>query len=159
MSTKKNYLSKTIDGANLYASNRSFHKFVCNSLYDIGVSDVSTLPFFENNTEKEAVLELLETKEHIESLQSLAYEVQVHELILTTEELSSAQEDYHRAFIKRHGPKVAEYKSATLMLSQTLQAKIQKLQRLAYKLTPTPWALTNSPRPAASPRTASCRAR
>ena len=114
MSTKKNYLTKTIDGANLYASNRSFHEFVCDSLRDLGVSDASTLPFFENNTEKEAVLELLETKEHIESLQSLAYEVQAHELILATEELSSAQEEYHCAFIKRNGPKVADLYSAAL---------------------------------------------
>ena len=96
MSTKKNYLSKTIDGANLYVSNRSFHEFVCDSLRDLGVSDASTLPFFENNTEKEAMLEMIEIKERIESLQNLVYEVQAHELILTTEELSPAQESYHR---------------------------------------------------------------
>ena len=147
MSAKKNYLSKTIDGANFYASNRSFHEFVCDSLRDLGVSDASTLPFFESTTEKEAVLEMIEIKERIESLQDLAYEVQAHELILTTEELSPAQERYHRSFIKKNEHKVAEYKSATLKPSQTLQAKIHNLQRLAYKLSPTPWAPTNSPRP------------
>ena len=49
-------ITKTIDGASFYASNRTYLQFLNDSLRDLGVSDDQTLPAFDNDDQKNGVL-------------------------------------------------------------------------------------------------------
>ena len=108
-------LRRTIIGANLYASNRSFLEFINDNLQDFGISDASSIPYFKSAHRKKAVLEVLAMPDHLNTLQELAFEVEAHKAVLAQSEasqdgLSPDQLEYHRSFIARMGLRLQSIK-------------------------------------------------
>ena len=58
-------ITKTIEGASFYASNRTYLQFLNDSLRDLGVSDEAKLPAFESDAQKNAVLLTLRKRKEI----------------------------------------------------------------------------------------------
>ena len=77
-----NELCKIIVGQKAYASDRSYIQFVTNSLCDFGIVDKYHLPSFKNEAEETTVRGLLQTKDNLNELKDLAYNVKAHRSIL-----------------------------------------------------------------------------
>ena len=75
-------ITKTIEGASFYASNCTYLQYLNDSLRDLGISDSATLPAFDSDEEKEAVLTTLCMCNHILSLEPLVFQVDAHKYIL-----------------------------------------------------------------------------
>ena len=149
-------LRKTINNMRAYASNRSFLEFITDSLRDIGIGDQSSLPFFQNKDEEQTVKELLEMRDHLYEMRDLAFTVKAHESILDRAhageiDLALAEIQFHQKYVEENKPRVQEYYSAAQTPVELIDEKLQFLQGLRAKLSPTPWSPDVTPRPALFP--------
>ena len=137
-------ITKTIDGASFYASNRTYLQFLNDSLRDLGVSDEMELPAFDTDDQKNGVLLTLRKRKEILKLEPLVFTIDAHKSILEQcvageIDLSPSQQAYHRDFIATNESRVAPYRLATLTPVDLINKKIETLTRVKYLLTPSPW--------------------
>ena len=149
-------LTKTIEGTNFYASNRTYLQYLNNLLRDLGISDAGVLPAFDSDGEKSAAEATLHMRNKILALEPLVYQIDAHKSIIEqcsagALDLSPAQQAYHRNFIANNESQVFPYCTANLTPVDLINKKIKTLTILQFKLTPSPWENRMTLRPDLSP--------
>ena len=139
-------ITKTIEGAAFYASNRTYLQFLNDSLHDLGISNEAKLPAFDSDVQKDAVLLTLRKRKELLMLEPLAYQINAHKSILEqcaagNIPLSPSQQAYHRDFIATNESTVEPYQTTNLTPVNLITKKIKTLSRIKYLLTPSPWEL------------------